>query len=119
MKTLHLSIIIGSGIIVSVTFAILISYVLQVNTNQNMTNEQKARKLAENSLPDLQMISGYHFEGILYVIAEGFNSTSELKSVQVSYQTPSGGSLTIFEDPQMTKVLNVTVSEPLRTMPQP
>lgn len=124
MKTLHLSIIISSGIIAVITFAFFISYLVkepnqgQVELNQNVPNEQKARRLAETSLPDLQTVSGYHFSGILYVTRGGFNETSGVISVLVSYQTPSGGTMTFVEDPQMTKILNVTVLEPLRTMPQ-
>lgn len=121
MKSLHLAIIIGSGMIAAATFTILIPYAMQESTNQNATDEQKARQLAENSLPDLKTVSGYHFEGILYARVQSFGGPgpSELMSVQVSYQTPSGGILTFIEDPKMTKVLNVTVFEPLRTMPPP
>ncbi len=122
MKTLHYSII--TVLIVSVAIVIIIEFPIphsgtimiipskpyQSNATENTIDEKKARDLAEKNVDELKTSYGCHFDSLSGVFATYPNGTSTLEAVRVGYNCnhPYVGSFVIIEDPQLTKVINVT-----------
>ncbi|SRR5690348_2999285 len=123
MKTLHLYII--AVLIVSVAIVIIIEFPIyrgpnalivpskpyQYDTTENTIDEQKARSLAESYVDELKTMSyGCQFQSLSGIYGTDSNGTSKLNAVQVGYTCTSKyvGAFVIIEDPQLTKVLNVT-----------
>ena len=78
-------------------------------------DENKARLLAESS-PYVQSIlsgSGFHYDGVFYISGYGSNGTFQLLTVNVTYQADNHtiGPLVVTEDPQLTKILNITIQQ--------
>jgi hypothetical protein len=74
-------------------------------------DESKARSLAENSLDELKTTSyGCHFDGVSGIFGTDSNGTSKLEAVRVGYNCNSKyvGGFLVTEDPQLTKIINVT-----------
>lgn len=122
MKTLHISII---SILVVITILVIIiefpiphsgtimitpSKPYQSNVTQNAIDEKKARELAESNVDELKTSYGCHFDSLSGIFTTYPNGTSTLEAVRVGYNCnhPYVGSFVIIEDPQLTKVINVT-----------
>ena len=83
----------------------------QYDTTENTIDEQKARSLAESYVDELKTMSyGCQFQSLSGIYGTDSNGTSKLNAVQVGYTCTSKyvGAFVIIEDPQLTKVLNVT-----------
>lgn len=123
MKTLHYSII--TVLIVSIAIIIIVELPIylgpnaliapskpyQSDTTGKKTDEQKARSLAESYVDELKINSyGCQFQSMSGIYRTDSNSTSKLDGVQVGYTCASRyiGAFVIIENPQLTKVLNVT-----------
>ena len=123
MKTLHYSII--AVLIVSIAIVIIIEFPIpysgtttivpsklsQSDTTANTIDEQKARSLAESYVDELKVMSyGCQFQSVSGIYVTDSNGVSKLNAVQVGYTCTSRyvGAFVIIEDPQLTKVLNVT-----------
>lgn len=111
--------------IVSVAIAIIVEFPMpysgtttitpskpyQSDTTGNTIDEQKARSLAESYVDELKVMSyGCQFQSVSGIYGTDSNGTSKLNAVQVGYTCTSRyvGAFVILEDPQLTKVLNVT-----------
>ncbi|MHB8602600.1 MAG: hypothetical protein ACYC6W_10255 [Nitrosotalea sp.] len=123
MKTLHYSIIAILIFIILITLIIefpiyrgpnaliVPSKPYQSDITENTIDEQKARSLAESYVDELKTISyGCQFQSVSGIYGTDSNGTSKLNAVQVGYTCTSryAGAFVIIEDPQLTKVLNVT-----------
>ena len=123
MKALHLYMI--SALIVCIAIVIIIEFPIyrgpntlmvpskpyQSDTTEPMINEQKARSVAESYVDELKIISyGCQFQSLSGIYGTDSNGISKLNAVQVGYTCTSRyiGAFVIIEDPQLTKVLNVT-----------
>jgi hypothetical protein len=123
MKILHYSII--TVLIVSIAIIIIMEFSIpyfrtttitpskpyQSNATENTIDEQKARSLAESYVDELKTISyGCQFQSVSGIYGTDSNGASKLNAVQVGYTCSSRyiGAFVIIEDPQLTKVLNVT-----------
>lgn len=75
----------------------------------------QARTLAENSIGQATISSyNFRFDSIRCVFGSGINGTSQLQSIIVAFQSPSGWAIIFTEDPMLTKVINSTVLPPSR-----
>jgi hypothetical protein len=124
MKTLHYYII--AVLIVSIAIVIMIEFPIPYSgtvmivpsgphvlgtTIRNTIDEQKARSLAESYVDELKTMSyGCQFQSLSGIYGTDSDGASKLDAVQVGYTCTSKyvGAFVIVEDPQMTKVLNVT-----------
>jgi hypothetical protein len=77
-----------------------------------LIDANEAERLAECSVNEIKS-NGYRFGSVSGVWENGTNGISELKAVKVIYYrgvvVVESGTLTVTEDPQLTKVINVTV----------
>ncbi len=83
----------------------------QSDATENTIDEKKARSLAESYVDELKIISyGCQFQSLSGIYGTDSNGVSKLNAVQVGYTCTSRyvGAFVIIEDPQLTKVLNVT-----------
>ncbi len=86
-----------------------------MNKTKTLVDEDKARMLAESS-PKVKAIlnnGDFHYGGVFYFSGYGSNGTFQLLTVNVTYlpDTNTTGALVISEDPQLTKILNITIQE--------
>lgn len=125
MKTLHYS------IIAILAFTIIMIFIIEFplyrgpsglitgskpyqdnmsGNNIGIIDEQKAKSLAENSVSDLKDISyGCSFDSLSGIYKNDSSGSPKLQYVRVGYDCIQHiGSFVILEDPQMTRVLNVT-----------
>lgn len=129
MKTLHITMII-SVVIISIVVVLIMHTPPQsrcqegilsngicagprydISSTENIIDEQKARSLAESYVDELKVMSyGCQFQSVSGIYGTDSSGTSKLNAVQVGYTCTSRyvGAFVILEDPQLTKVLNVT-----------